>query len=205
MAKQQIKIFSLLFYIFFILLINNNNIVQVQTSNRISSFKIISSTNPTLLIQKSSKNNLKSSLKVNKLNNQANQSNNTNTVNPTISNSNSNVNNIIVNNNYHPRSYQVTAFCLSFFLPFGVAHFYIGRWWLGLLQLCFMLITPIIIAILAYCAKCCTGEGGKCCGINPSGVFICWGVFAGIWWLVDVILFGKNVYVDYWGYPLQAW
>jgi len=129
---------------------------------------------------------------------------NTNTQNPTITNINNNINNITVNNNNFPRSYQVTAFCLAFFLPMGAAHYYVGRWWLGLLQMSFMLITPIIIAIFAYCANCCS-DSGKCCGINPRGVFICWGVIAGIWYLVDVILFGINNYNDIYGYPLVHW
>ncbi len=189
--SSKLKIInSLLFYFTFILLLN---ILPITHANkRIKE----SSLTPVIFTQ--------SNLKLNSKITQAPGTTNVgNTVSPHIINHNNNTNNLIIA--HRIIKYQVTAFCLSLFLPFGSAHFYIGRWWLGLIKLCFMLLTPIVIAILVYCAKCCVGEGGKCCGINPVGIFICWGVFAGIYWLVDMILFGKNVYVDYYGYPLVAW
>jgi len=91
---------------------------------------------------------------------------------------------------------QLVAFLLEFFLPFGVGHFYGGIWWLGLIKLLLLVVSPIVLCITYCCAK----------------NIVLWYILSiaiplldFVWWLVDAILFGINYYKDSNGVPLQAW
>ncbi len=92
---------------------------------------------------------------------------------------------------------QLTAFLLEFFLASGIGHFYRGLWWFGLIKLLISLVLPILFCSLACCIDC-----------IKTGSFIMNIIFPiviGIWWLVDIILFGINFYHDGNGIPLEKW
>ncbi len=104
---------------------------------------------------------------------------------------------------------QVVAFLLEFFFGFGAGHFYVGRWWLGLIKLLIVVIIPIILC----CALCCyihKEEGHQSENSLPSFLVtilipILLGIILFIWTMVDAILFGINYYKDINGVPLKRW
>jgi len=93
---------------------------------------------------------------------------------------------------------QVTAFLLEFFLNSGYGHFYIGKWWLGLVKLIIVFIIPTTLCFL----MCCLDFFKNTLFYVLSIGFI---VLSSVWWLVDIILFGLNNYKDSNGVPLETW
>ncbi len=92
---------------------------------------------------------------------------------------------------------QITAFLLEFFLASGIGHFYRGVWWLGLIKILVGLVIPILLCSLMCCVDCL-----KAGCVIMSIIFP---LLIGIWWLVDIILFGINFYHDGNGVPLESW
>jgi len=92
---------------------------------------------------------------------------------------------------------QLTAFLLEFFLSAGIGHFYRGLWWLGLIKLFVLIILPILFCSLMCCID---SFKAACCLMS-----ILFPIMIGIWWLIDIILFGINYYPDGNGVPLEAW
>lgn len=100
---------------------------------------------------------------------------------------------------------QLIAWLLQFFVGVvGAGHFYAGNIGLAVAQLvlCFggLPLACLLPCILVACdVKEDTSKAFIAC---IYGLMSC---AVGIWWLVDVILFGTNYYKDGNNYPLQSW
>ena len=93
---------------------------------------------------------------------------------------------------------QLVAFLLELFLNSGIGHFYTGLWWLGLIKLLIVGITPIVFCFLLCCVA----------AFNKSEywyISLAFGLLSGIWWLVDLILYGIGWYYDGNDIPLKPW
>lgn len=88
------------------------------------------------------------------------------------------------------RKKQLVAFLLEFFIP-PIGHFYAGQYLIA----CFKLILPCVFFFLF--AKV---ENTLAKGIGGAGV-----CGLGIWWLVDIILYGINYYSDQNKVRLAGW
>jgi hypothetical protein len=107
---------------------------------------------------------------------------------------NENINSTLFYCNYE-RKVQLTAFFLTIFFNFGIAQFYIGSVSVGLVKLAIAIVSIIFIPFAVFYK-------------NPLlsmlvGLFFCF--IISIWGLVDLILFGINLYNDGNDVPLTPW
>jgi hypothetical protein len=106
--------------------------------------------------------------------------------------------------NYKQKS-QMTAFWLSFFLMnFGGARFYIGNIEIAVGQLCYTIGFCFIMCFFALCLS-----SFSCSDENINTLFHIlkgfWAIGLVIWWLYEIIMFGKNDITDNNGVSLYAW
>jgi len=94
---------------------------------------------------------------------------------------------------------QKTAFFLEIFLNFGVGHFYIGLWWLGLIKLLIIVIIPIMFLVLncIYQLEFMKENGWIMEIVYYSYVLV--------WLIIDIALYATNTYHDGNGIPLAKW
>lgn len=102
---------------------------------------------------------------------------------------------------------QVVALLLEFFLALGVGHFYCGRTVFGIIKLS--------VTLFPFCLCCFMLCGSKLFESAQSGAILIASVFeclsccfilaVFVWWIVDIIMFGMNMYKDGNGVPLQSW
>merc|ERR1712062_266940 len=101
----------------------------------------------------------------------------------------------------YKRKVQKTAFFLDFFFGmFGAGHWYIGSYVMAGIKL------GLCVGV-CYCGSCfCVVVADE---MDEEAPAVCWGVCSTlavfIWWLVDVIRFGKNFYDDDNGIGLEPW
>jgi len=103
----------------------------------------------------------------------------------------------------YKRKSQLTAFLLEFFLPFGVGHFYVGKWWLGLIKMICTLFAMITIYSFLICCLSCVQNQKSYAAYMFFYYFV--PILASVWWLVDIILFGIDYFLDNNGVPLYTW
>jgi hypothetical protein len=109
----------------------------------------------------------------------------------------------------YERKSQLTAFLLHIFLcAFGAGHWYIGNIGYAMGQLAL----GVIIPCAGYCCLCCVvcifmkTENPKAAfgGIGGCLLFCCW-IGLTVWWVVDIVRFAQNYYLDSNGYALKPW
>lgn len=111
----------------------------------------------------------------------------------------------------YKRKLQLTAFLLHIFLGlFGAGHWYIGNISYAMGQLSLSVIIPIgctITVCIFMCIFTCNDSSkGLCSAGIAYGIIYAVCYFAGIiWWVVDVIRFADNDYLDGNGYGLNPW
>lgn len=109
----------------------------------------------------------------------------------------------------YERKKQLTCFLLECLLNSGIGHLIAGRTGVGVAKVILTFGIPIICCIYFGITLCCSaacGEvGAGCCGIAGTicGIIYFIGFF--VWWLVDVIKYGKNEYLDSNGVSLEPW
>jgi len=103
----------------------------------------------------------------------------------------------------YKRKSQKTAFLLEFFIPFGAGHFYVGKWWLGLIKMICTLFAMITIYSFLICCLSCVQNQKSYAAYMFFYYFV--PILASVWWLVDIILFGIDYFLDNNGVPLYTW
>lgn len=109
---------------------------------------------------------------------------------------------------------QLTAFILEMLLSLGIGHFYIGNTFLGYIKL----ITISSIELLMIVYSCVIYNGDHLRKIGREGedkwsifhligtIFMFFGCFVFLLWqIIDVIMFGLNLYKDENGIELVSW
>jgi len=111
----------------------------------------------------------------------------------------------------YKRKQQLAAFLLHIFLvSFGAGHWYIGNVGYAMGQLSLGVIIPIgcscIVCIFLCIFTCGESEGGLAGTGISAGVIsaVCYFGLV-IWWIVDIVRFAENWYLDGNGYALQPW
>ena len=100
---------------------------------------------------------------------------------------------------------QLAGFLPECLLNLGIGHFLTGRTLCGVFKL-LLAFAPCLALCLMMCGIVSKpGDGaGICACIGLVLMFACL-IGSGIWWLVDMILFGINAYRDGNGVPLAHW
>jgi len=94
---------------------------------------------------------------------------------------------------------QITAFMLEFFLFLGFGHLYCGRYANFIIKFLVFVSFVILDFIMKYAIKVKSYKSKKSIHISS---YIFYGIMI-LWQCVDVILFGLNVYTDYYGLKLM--
>lgn len=101
---------------------------------------------------------------------------------------------------------QLNAFLLEFFVGFGCGHFYINRNNTAIIKL----ICCVSFCFYCYCIAIClrSNEQGKEASLLKKIIYI--GTMINfiayiLWWFIDVIFFGFNLYVDGNNMKLNPW
>lgn len=100
------------------------------------------------------------------------------------------INNIPIQCNYRKRRRYITLF-FSFFLPFGLDHFYLGNYFIfmGILLVC-------IITVFGNCYRFAVTTNQDYLKDNTNLFFIIIGLLVIIGWIVNIILVIFGVYTD---------
>ncbi|MCQ2816561.1 MAG: hypothetical protein MJ252_04755 [archaeon] len=103
----------------------------------------------------------------------------------------------------YKRKDQLTCFLLELLLNSGIGHIIRGKVGLGVAKLILAFFIPTGFCFY-LCITCCANKNAicGCIGITLGAVYFI-GFF--VWWLVDVIKFGKNTYKDKHGVTLKHW
>jgi len=101
----------------------------------------------------------------------------------------------------YPLKSQLTAFCLEFFLVFGIGNMYAGRALHGVLKFIIFLSVIVLDIIFRHCFK--SYKWGVKTKLNYLFLFL---YFACLFWYVfDLVMFALNKYTDNNSMPLWVW
>ncbi len=95
---------------------------------------------------------------------------------------------------------QITAFMLEFFLILGFGHLYCGRYANFIIKFLIFVSFIILDFIMKYTVKVKSYKSKKSIYITS---YIFYGIMI-LWQCIDVIMFGLNVYTDYYGLKPMA-
>jgi hypothetical protein len=102
----------------------------------------------------------------------------------------------------YPLKQQMTAFLLEFILGFGVGHFYLGNYEIGIPKMFFSFLTSFFVCFFPIFSL--AIKSVKLKRMVPYLQFI-FGLVYGAWQIIDGVLIGINYYRDANGFKMQEW
>lgn len=106
----------------------------------------------------------------------------------------------------YEKKYQLTAFLVEFLAGFGGGHFYARRYLFGSLKLVAFLFSIFLICLFPLfaigCSKCLENDWPS---LIVSLIFFFCAIGMVFWFIFDLVMFGKNNYLDGYNEPLLEW
>lgn len=99
---------------------------------------------------------------------------------------------------------QLYAFWLEFCLGFGAGHFYRHAYSRAIWKLCLFLFGLVFICSFPITAKFCSDHSDfDCLFLIVSIIFYLFMIFLAVWYIYDLVNFGKNNFKDLTYYPIE--
>ena len=92
---------------------------------------------------------------------------------------------------------QVIAFTLELCVGFGAGHFYRHNYTMGALKLVAFVMGLVFICSFPITAKCISDCDCECLAIFLSIIYYLYLCGLAVWYIIDLVYFGKNKYKDY--------